>query len=172
MADLSEPEQVFVLARPLIAIAKRIHAVEKLTPRELEVSLAATCRQVNPTFGTGLTNEEFLDERKKKIFRGIPRRSRKSVEGLARAYVDAGDLDFPRWVDDMCRITRRLAALLSDDLVACVDVIRSGDRELAELSGPELVDQCPEVEDIMRFWVTEAAIAIRERVGLLEPAAT
>ena len=32
VAELSEPEQVFILARPLIAIAKRIHAVEKLTP--------------------------------------------------------------------------------------------------------------------------------------------
>ncbi len=165
--EWNQPAQVFLLAKPLVTVAKGIAATQKLTPRELEVALAALCRVVSPDFGRGLTNEDVLLDQQKKLYRALGRRQRKPVEVLAQAYVEAGPPDFHRWVADVNKISSRIAALLADDLLSCVEVLRASDRELSGLRGSELVQKSPEVADLLRFWVSEAAIVLRQRAGLL-----
>ena len=62
--------QAFLLTQPMTQIARGYHAVEKLTPRELDVLLASAARTVKPDFGSGLTSEEFLNEQTRRLQRG------------------------------------------------------------------------------------------------------
>jgi tetratricopeptide (TPR) repeat protein len=169
IAELPIPQQIFLLARPIVAIARKVHPIEKLTPRELEVLMAAAARSISPGYGTGLTNEEDLEGQSKRIQKVLSRRGRKSVADLARAYTESPRLDFVRWVDDLTKITQRIAGILSDDLGACVEVIQRRDRDLSGLSGREVVARSREASDLTRFWVSEAALLLRQRLGMLTP---
>ncbi|MEM9194549.1 MAG: tetratricopeptide repeat protein, partial [Myxococcota bacterium] len=168
VADLPEPQQVFLLARPLLAIAQRLHAIEKLTPRELEVSLASAARNVSPGYGAGLTSEDILDERAKRLHKSLPRRSRKAVEAVASRYVEAPRVDFVRWTEGIQRTSRRLACLLSDDLPSCVELLQRMERELGGLHGPALVKGSPAVADLVRYWVSADAMTVRQTLGMLD----
>ena len=64
--------QTFMLAQPMTQIARGYHAIDKLTPRELDVLLASAARIVKPDFGSGLTSEEFLNEQTRRLQRAIP----------------------------------------------------------------------------------------------------
>lgn len=167
IAELPIPQQIFLLARPIVAIARKVHPIEKLTPRELEVLMAAAARSISPGYGTGLTNEEDLEGQSKRIQKVLSRRGRKSVADLARSYTQSPRLDFVRWVDDLTKITQRIAGILSDDLGACVEVIQRRDRDLAGLSGREVLGRSREASDLTRFWVSEAALLLRQRLGML-----
>ncbi len=168
VAELPVAQQVFLLARPLIAIALGLHPVEKLTPREVEVLLASACRGVAPGFGAGLTSEDFLADQAKRINKALPRRSRKAVEAIAARYVEAPRLDFPRWSDAVGRVCLAVAALLADDLESCVEVMKTSERELADLSGPSLIRSSSTIRDLLRFWVSDAGVSLRAQIGMLE----
>ncbi|MCZ7683930.1 MAG: tetratricopeptide repeat protein [Sandaracinaceae bacterium] len=85
VAEMREPHQAFTLARAMANITVGLHAVDKLTPRELEIVLAAAARRVVPGFGTGLTSEDVLEDVGKRLHRALSRRARKDLEELARA---------------------------------------------------------------------------------------
>jgi len=168
VAELPETQQVFLLTRPLAAISAGLHPVEKLTPREVEVLLASACRNVSPGYGSGLTSEDFLADQAKRIHKALPRRVRKSVEGMAGRYVETPRLDFPRWSAAVGRVCQAVAALLSDDLVACVEVMQRSERELSGLEGPALVRSSSTVRDLLRFWVSDAGVKLRQQIGMLD----
>jgi hypothetical protein len=167
VAELPEPQQVFLLARPLAAMSAGLHPVEKLTPREVEVLLASACRNVAPGYGSGLTSEDFLADQAKRIGKALPRRSRKSVEAIAARYVEAPRLDFPRWSAAVGRVCQAVAALLADDLVACVEVMERSERELTGLEGPALIRSSSTLRDLLRFWVSDAGVKLRKQIGML-----
>jgi hypothetical protein len=148
-------------------IAAGLHAVDKLTPRELEIVLAAVARRVSPGFGAGLTSEEVLDDIHKRFYKALPRRARKDVEGAARAYVRASERDFAALTHAVVANARRIALLVADDLLAAVDVLRRVERDLAELSGARLLLH-PSVRDLVRYWISPEADALRQRLGIGE----
>jgi tetratricopeptide (TPR) repeat protein len=168
VAELPESQQVFLLARPLAAISVGLHPVEKLTPREVEVLLASACRNVSPGYGSGLTSEDFLADQAKRIHKALPRRTRKAVEQMAARYVEAPRLDFTRWSSAVGRVCQAIAALLADDLVACVEVMQRSERELHGLEGAALVRSSSTVRDLLRFWVSDAGVKLRKQIGMLE----
>jgi hypothetical protein len=168
VAELPESQQVFLLARPLAAISVGLHPVEKLTPREVEVLLASACRNVSPGYGSGLTSEDFLADQAKRIHKALPRRTRKSVEQMAARYVEAPRLDFTRWSAAVGRVCQAIAALLADDLVACVEVMQRSERELHGLEGPALVRSSSTIRDLLRFWVSDAGVKLRKQIGMLD----
>lgn len=167
VGDLPRAQQVFLLARPMVHIARGYAAVDKLTPRELEVLLASAARNVRQGYGAGLTSEEFLDEQAKRLYKALGRRYRKPMEEAGRAYVDAGRVDFARWVHGARRTAHRVAGLLSDDLVAAVDVLRRTERDLGAMEGPALVRSSEVVADLVAFWASKAAMHIRRHAGML-----
>jgi tetratricopeptide (TPR) repeat protein len=167
LAELGEAHQAFTLARALSNVAMGLHAVDKLTPRELEIILAANARRVVPGFGAGLTSEEILDDIGKRLAKVLPRRSRKTVEDLSRAYAGLGELDFAQVASAMHIAASRAALLVSDDLAAAIDVIRRTERDAQELEGARLVSH-PSVSRIVRFFCSQEACAIRRRMGLSE----
>ena len=165
-ADLPQAVQVFLLARPLVQVARGIEAVEKLTPRELEVLLASAARNVDDGYGQGLTSEEFLGEQRKRLHKATPWLHRKVVDEAARAYVAAGPVDFGRLSRGATRTAARVAALLSDDLVASVRALQRTERDIQGLAGPALLAGSPIVRDLLAFWASEPAMHLRRHAGL------
>ncbi len=168
VGELPESQQVFLIARPIVATAIGLPAVEKLTPRELEVLLASACRSLVPGYGSGLTSEDYLNDQAKKIHRALPRRSRKALEAVATRYVEAPRVDFVRWTAGVTRANQAIAAMLSDDLGACIEVMRRTERDLAGLEGAVLVRASSAIRDLLRFWVSNPALELRRRIGMVE----
>ncbi len=139
----------------------------KLTPRELEVLLASAARNVQEKYGAGLTSEDFLDEQAKRIYKATPRRQRKALEEAARAYIDAPRVDFTRWARAAVRTANRAAALLSDDLLGTIEVLRRTERDLAALKGSGLVRESEVVRDLVKFWPSAAAMHLRHHTGII-----
>ncbi len=168
VSELPRAQQVYLLARPLVLIARGLPAVGKLTPRELDVLLASAARQVRPGYGKGLTSEDVLEEQSKRLHRALSRRARKGMEEAAEEYVSAGRIDFPRWTHGLHRTSHRVAALLCDDLPAACAVLRRTERELQGLEGAALVEGSPVVKDLLAFWVSKPAMQVRQHAGLLD----
>lgn len=170
IAELDAPHRTFAIARVVANVAAGLHAVDKLTPRELEIVLAAIARRVAPGFGAGLTSEELLDDIHRRFFRALPRRAKRDLEEAARAYVAAGERDFAAVTEAVHASAQRLALLVSDDLLASIDVLKRTERDIASLEGPRLVAH-PTVSRLVRFWISPEADALRQRMGLTEPVA-
>ena len=160
--------QTFLLAQPMTQIARAYEAVEKLTPRELDVLLACGARTVKPDFGSGLTSEEFLDEQTRRLQRAIPRRDRRVVRDAALAYAQAKRVKFDRWVHAAHRTAIRAALLLCDDLDPLVQDVRSRIAPEREAEG-ETFDTHPSYIDALKFWASPAAMHLREHMGMLLP---
>jgi tetratricopeptide (TPR) repeat protein len=160
--------QAFLLARVMTQIARGYQAVEKLTPRELDVLLASAARIVKPDFGSGLTSEEFLNEQTRRLQRAIPRRDRRAVREAAVAYAQARRVKFDRWVHAAERTAKRAALLLCDELDPLA-------RELQAQVAPERAaegetfETHPEFVDALKFWASPAAMHLREHMGMLPP---
>ncbi|MBX3251378.1 MAG: hypothetical protein KF901_29645 [Myxococcales bacterium] len=166
LAELPLPQQTFALTRLLVQIARGLPLVEKLTPREIEVLLASAARQVRPGFGGGLTSEEILDEQSKRLYKALGRRQRKQMEEAAAAYIDAGRVDFPRWVRGAQRTATRVAALLADDLAASLSALRGFERDMVG-TGPALLEASDVARDLVVFWGSAPAMHLRRHAGLL-----
>ena len=160
--------QTFMLAQPMTHIARGYHAVEKLTPRELDVLLASAARTVKPDFGSGLTSEEFLNEQTHRLQRAIPRRDRKLVRDTALAYSQAERVKFDRWVNAAHRTALRAALLLCDDLDPLVQDVRSRIAPERQAEG-DTFDTHPAYIDALKFWASPAAMHLREHMGMLPP---
>jgi tetratricopeptide (TPR) repeat protein len=158
--------QTFMLAQPMAQIARGYQAIDKLTPRELDVLLASAARTVKPDFGVGLTSEEFLNEQTRRLQRAIPRRDRKLVRDTALAYSQAKRVKFDRWVNAAQRTAIRVALLLSDDLSPLVQDVRSRIAPERESEG-ETFETHPTFIDAMKFWASPAAMHLREHMGML-----
>ncbi|MAT29017.1 MAG: hypothetical protein CMN29_29340 [Sandaracinus sp.] len=167
VAELPLPQQVFLLARPLVHVARGFQAVDKLTPRELEVLLASAARNVREGYGRGLTSEEFLNDQAKRLYKALGRRHRKGMEEAARAYVEVGRVDFPRWTFGARRTAYRVAALLADDLWGVTEVLRRTEANMQNLEGAALLREAEPVADLVAFWASRAAMHVRQHAGLL-----
>ena len=171
LAELSPARRAFLLAHPLVALARGLGPLERLTPRELEVLLASAARFVDPEFGRGLTNEELLDSERRNLYKALPRRARKVAEEAAQAYVDAGQVDVERLYRRTARTSHRVAALLAGDLVASIRAIVDQHPEWSTLDPTALMHDAAPIRDLVAFWVTAPALHLRRHAGLL-PAAS
>lgn len=162
--ELSEAAQVFALARAHAHLAARTGIVEKLQPRELEVFLAAAMRPFAPGFGAGLTSEDVIESQQKQIHRALSRRARKALEDVAPRYVAAPPADFAQLVRGIQYGVARAALVVADDLVQSVELLHRTEREYAEPI-PTLLRLSPLVQDLVRFWTSDVASAVRRRLN-------
>lgn len=169
--EVGEREQLFVFGRLMSRIATKTFLIDKLTPRELEVHLAAATRLVVPGFGEGLVNEEYLEDRAKRIGRAISRKSRKAIETLARTYASAPPLDFPAWVRAMDRTAARAGLLVCEDVGTALDHIKRSDKDLVGLpmtTTQEMVGclrRSDAVVDLLRFLLSDEHTTLRASLG-------
>ncbi|MBX3268882.1 MAG: tetratricopeptide repeat protein [Sandaracinaceae bacterium] len=165
IAEMPEAHRVFALAKAMANISVGLYAVDRLTPRELEIVLAATCRRLSPGFGAGLTSEDVLDDIGKRLYRALPRKNRgRPLDDASRAYVAAKPIDFAHFVEAVQTSASRIALVLCDDLSAALDVLKRTERDLGELSGAKLLRH-PTASRLARFWVSPEAEILRTRCG-------
>lgn len=165
IAEMGDAHRVFAVTRAMADLAVGLDAIDKLTPRELEVVLAAISRRVSQGYGAGLTSEETLDDIGKRLYRALPRRNRKTLDETATAYVAAKPIEFAHFVEAVNTSGNRVALVVADDLLAALEVLRRSERDLTELEGDKLVRH-PMVSRLVRFWVSPEAEALRARCGL------
>jgi hypothetical protein len=89
------------------------------------------------------------------------------MEEAAALYLGANLLEIGEWVRKVRLTAARAALLLADDLPGPIDLVRRTEGDLAGLQGEPLNYGMRSVHDLMRFWVSEPAFALRRRVGLL-----
>jgi len=168
---MGEAHQTFAFARAMSNIAVGLYAVDRMTPRELEIVLAAVSRRVAEGYGSGLTSEDTLEDIGKRCYKGLPRRNRRALDEAASAYVTAANVDFAHFVEAVVTSANRVALVLADDLIAALELLKKYERDLAGLEGADLVAH-PMVKRLCRFWVSPEADALRRRCGMREPTRT
>ncbi|MCC6902666.1 MAG: hypothetical protein IT377_27080, partial [Polyangiaceae bacterium] len=167
VATLRESEQVCLFARPLALLARGAHALGRLAPTEVALLMLAAGRLLDPSFGAGQADEDFLTQHAKRVQKALSRRARRALEEHAPAFMAAPRLDWEQWAFEHKKIASRVAVLLADDLPASVAMVRRMEGDLAGLRGAALAQGIALTHDLLRFWVSDAAFALRRRIGLL-----
>lgn len=166
-SQLSEGQQVFLLARAMAHIARGLPEIDKLGPNELAQLLAAAGRTADGSFGAGVADEETLSNLARRVSRSLPWLGRGAVEEAARAYVASARIDPVEWRFRARLTSLRAALIVSDDLPGSIGLLRQSEGDLAGLTGPALAQGMRAVHDLMRFWVSDPALALRRKLGTL-----
>lgn len=166
-AARSDVEQVFLLARPLANIARRFSAVDALPSADLAMLLAAAARQVDGSFGSGQFDEAHLEPLARRVSKSTSWLSRGRVEDAVRAYLAAGPVDAAELSLRVKLSAARAALLVADDIVSCVQVLRHTEGDLSGLGAPRTEVTVRMIRDMVYFWVSEAAMQTRHRIGML-----
>jgi hypothetical protein len=157
---LTEPQQVMLLARVFANIARRLSVIDKLLARDLQLLLAAGARIVDPAFGMGLDDEEFMNQLARRVSRTLPWLGRGAIEDAARDYAAGERVDAADWLVRQRTAAARAALLVGDDLDGAITLLKQHPTALG-------VDPTSLAPDLVRFWVSEAAMNARRRLGLL-----
>ncbi len=166
-AELSEPARAFALGRVLINVARRVPLVGKLSPQEIEVYLASAARNADPNFATGVAGEEFLNAQAKKIHKAVSWGKRRALEDSARLYSRSPAPDVASWVDSVTVAGARGALLLANDLPEAIDYLRRTEGDLSGLPEAQVARGMALASDLMCFWISDTAISLRQRMGVL-----
>ncbi|MBN1605066.1 MAG: tetratricopeptide repeat protein [Polyangiaceae bacterium] len=161
----TEKEQAFLVARLLCNIARRLHIVDRLSPRELEVLLAAAGRNAQPGYGSGLTDDETLNALARRVSKSTPWVRRRAVDDAALRFTGTADVDASGWHANVRRTAAFAAVVIVDDLVVATDMLRRYESGAEESEAGVDVEEF--VRDLMLFWVSESAFAVRRRLGIL-----
>jgi tetratricopeptide (TPR) repeat protein len=161
----TEKEQAFLVARLLANVARRLHIVDRLSPRELEVLLAAAGRNAQPGYGSGLTDEETLNALARRVSKSTPWVRRRAVDDAALRFAGTAEADASEWHANVRRTAAFAAVVIVDDLVAATDMLRRYESGAEESEAGVDVEEF--VRDLMLFWVSESAFALRRRLGIL-----
>ena len=164
---LPEAGQVFVLARVFANVTRKLHAVDRLTPAELELLFGGAARMVDSTFPATSLGEDSIASSSRRVSRALPWIGRGGIEDAARDYAAARRVDVPEFVRRVRTSAARAALLVADDLTAAVTAVRRSEGDLSGATGATLAEGNRLAEDLLGFWVSEGALAVRRRLGLL-----
>jgi Tfp pilus assembly protein PilF len=167
VATLREPEQIFLFARALALLARGAHALARLAPTEIELLLISAARLIEPTFGAGFADEDFLTGQSRRLQKSLSRARRKMLEEVAPSYMAHAKIDYEKWAFEQRRVAARAALVLADDLPGSIGLVRRTEGDLAGLRGAPLQQGIALVQDLLRFWVSDAAFALRRRLGIM-----
>jgi hypothetical protein len=160
VCTLTEPEQAFLLARPLVAMARGLLAVERLSPGELAMLVEAgiqASEAARPTSAHGQSVQEIA----RLITKAMPRRHRRAFEDAARSYVALPDADLGLWSKNMRTINARAAVLIADEPAGALGLIEHRKRELRGDRQQELQAL---LGDLPRFLLSDIAQSLRQRL--------
>jgi len=164
LSEMPEAPRLFLLARPLAAIATGLYPALKLSPEELALVLAAAVRHLEPTFEDGNHDTDRLAAMQQTISPSWLSRG-KFDEAVQQYYAEP--LDALSWAPTVERSAARAAALLAGDLDACVAALRNIGVIDRSVAGSSLVHSSPLVADLLRFWMSEPAQALRRLAGIV-----
>jgi tetratricopeptide (TPR) repeat protein len=160
VCTLTEPEQAFLLARPLVAMARGLLGVERLSQGELAMLVEAGIQASESARATS-AHGQSVQEIARLIGKAMPRRHRRAFEDAARAYVTLPDADLGLWSKNMRTVNARAAALIADDPAGALSLIEHRKRELRGDRQQELQSL---LGDLPRFLLSDAAQSLRQRL--------
>lgn len=166
IGEVPPSQQVYLLAEALVHIARGTYPIKFFQPRELEVVLAAATRAVVPGFGERVAPVDVLDDRQRLIMRGLPRKKRRALEAAAPEYARARQVDTMALIGWMEQTARRMAMMTADDLISTLEALRRTE-ELGTARGVGFVRSSPIIGDLMKVWVSGAAMSFRRKVRLI-----
>lgn len=162
--DFTEREQTFLLARVFANLSRGLSAVDRLAPAAVEVLLAAAARVVDPGFPGGGMDPESLQAQARRVSRALPWLGRGAIEEAARAYAASPRLDLAAQCREIRRTAARAALIVADDLPSSVALVSRFEAS-SSADGTALVQATELKQDLMRFWISEPAFALRRRLG-------
>jgi hypothetical protein len=166
VAALTEAEQAFLVSRVMANIVRGIGVVDRLAPQGIELLLAAAARLVEPGFASGRLDEDYLSSLARRVSKALPWIRRGPIEDAARAYADAPRLNVTAWTAEARLTAARAALIAADDLPSSISMVRKLEGDLAGIEGDALLEGTALTEDLLRFWVSDPAFALRRRIGL------
>ena len=113
------------------------------------------------------TGEDSITSSSRRVSRALPWIGRGGIEDAARDYAAARRVDVADFVRRVRTSAARAALLVADDLTAAVTAVRRSEGDLSGVTGATLADGNRLAEDLLGFWVSEGALAVRRRLGLL-----
>ncbi len=166
VAGLPEPQRVFLVARVMASVARRVPAIHRLSAEEIELFVTGTAAAVGVTMPTQL-DPGLVAELGRKIARLLARRTRRSLEDRAPALVSSVARGFGEWMHQALVTAARAAMVVTDDLPGSVELVRRLEGDLSGRSAAESAAGMRIAEDLLRFWVSEPAFRLRRRLGLI-----
>ncbi len=166
-ASRTEVEQIFLLARPLANIARRLHVVDALPAGDMALYLGALGRTADSTFLPAGLDEAAVEALAKRVSKSFSWLSRGRGEDVARAYVQAGPVDAPEFVRRVKLAASRAALLVSDDAAQVVYLLRRIEGDQSNLDVARADAGMRTVRDMLRVWLSEPAMGVRREIGLL-----
>ncbi len=144
---LRDSEQMFLLVKTLVPIARGLHAVEQVDAGELRRLIDSSIRAADDTielaFGSG--------DRLARLLRRFVEDGLDELSAQARAAQSVSDDNAAAWVRSVHAAASRLALIVADDLAGAF----------------AMLDRYPEAQrgatedELMRFWAGGAAFALR-----------
>jgi hypothetical protein len=168
MTEMTEPEQIFLLAKAFAGVALGLHALVKLGTKETGLVLGGAAYKVSKGSVGKQYGDEALKKMHKQLIKATPRRNRNDVEVAAASYAVKSDVDLEKCIQTLEMSTTRAAAVLAGNLPQCVSLLCEGESGLSSLKGADLVNNAPIIRDLMSFWVSKPALEIRRKAGILQ----
>lgn len=167
ITHLGESQQTFLFARLFANLARGLQAVDMLPPENIALLLAAAARNHDPGYGAGLADEEYLNQQARRVSKAMGWRTRRIMEDAAARYAASRPPgDFNSWAGQVRLASARAALIICDDLPAALALVRRYEADLAGLEGQALARGVAFLQDLMKFWVSEAAMTLRRRLGM------
>ncbi len=167
LAEISEPERAFALARLSARAALGFTWLDEVPFEVGDALLLAAVRSVDPSFAQGElapTRESALQSLLPHVQRALARKARKLIEDVAPHLGPVPDAR--AFTLAVRRSELRLAYLACGDLCAALDHLRRYDRDLARAeTDARLVLAHPLAGELVRHALTSEAAAERRRVG-------
>jgi hypothetical protein len=160
--SLTDAQQVFCLARQLASVAQKTQVVAALGPSNAELLMAGATAVIGiETAASGFSTEQVW-KMARRLAKAIPWLSKGRFEDAARGYAVERPDNLSELLRELDRAALRLAMVLSDDL-SCLSLIRQRGPALLGLEQAQLA---PLIDDLLLFWISPAAMAIRGQLGL------
>jgi hypothetical protein len=164
MQNLAEAEQLFVVTRLLVNVARHVEAVDALSLSELRLLFGASARIVDPAAQVAEANSNELAETTRRLGKALPWLSRGRIEEAARRYASTPDVDISRFRLILTHSAYRVALIFSDDL-GMLEKMRAGRAEILGLSehqGQHMAKQ------LLSFWSSPQAQQMRRAMGIIQ----
>jgi tetratricopeptide (TPR) repeat protein len=146
LSQVAESVQIFALGRVLCLLGRKWHSVERVSVSNLEAWATAA---------VGIS-EGREDAQTRRLVKALPWGRKGRVEEAGDVYVRAARPSVGDFVNRARMGALRVAAILSDDLVGCIGWMQRVEAESSNAVG----------QDLMRYWTSDPAYAIRRRIGL------
>jgi tetratricopeptide (TPR) repeat protein len=164
VAELPEAPRIFLLARPLAAIAAGLHPVLKLGPADTALVLAGAVRRLVPSFEDGEHDMERLAVVQERITPGWFGRNK--VDEVVQRYY-AQPVNAIQWAPSVSLTVTRAAAILCGDLEGAIAGLKLSGLAEADAEGSALVTSSPAVTDLLRHWMSDKALELRRLGGIV-----